>query len=186
MGGSSRPGSSRVSMFSDDQEEVKIPIIEQQDSRAKHLAAKAGEWNEPGVREGLYTASLIYMKHHGNESRGGKLSSSKTVRLECGEVIGEASRILRMSIDARGRYRAMKQKIFRHAFVSPFEMMEMLMAINGEKEAKYRIIPGTAGGERVYSTLNIMMEAANEKSSVRWGWAKSMRKFDCWEAMRAG
>ena len=41
-----------------------------------------------------------------------------------------------MSIDAREWYRAMKQKIFRHAFVSPFEMMEMLMAINGEKEAK--------------------------------------------------
>ena len=60
MGGNSRPGSSRVSMFSDDQEEAKIPITEQQDSRMKHLAVKAEEWNEPGVREGIYTASLIY------------------------------------------------------------------------------------------------------------------------------
>ena len=59
MGGDSRPGSSRVSMFSDDQEELKIPIVEQQDSRAKHLAVKAEEWNEPGVREGIYTASLM-------------------------------------------------------------------------------------------------------------------------------
>ena len=70
MGGNRRPGSSRVSMFSGDQEEVKIPITEQQDSQKKHLAVKAEEWNEPGVREGLYTASLIYMKTHGNDSWG--------------------------------------------------------------------------------------------------------------------
>ena len=74
-------------MFSDDQEEVKIPIIEQQDSREKHLAAKADEWNEPGVREGLYTSSLIYLKTHGNDSRGRKLNSSETVRIERGEVL---------------------------------------------------------------------------------------------------
>ena len=67
MGGNSRPGSGRTPTFGGDQEEAKIPITEQQDSRMKHLAAKAEEWNEPGVREGLYTASLIYMKHHGND-----------------------------------------------------------------------------------------------------------------------
>ena len=60
-----------------------------------------------------------------------------------------------MSIDAREWYHAMKQKIFRHAFVSPFGMMEMLMAINDEKEDKYRTRPGTAGGEIAYATLNI-------------------------------
>ena len=88
MGGSSRPGSSRVSMFIDGQEEVKIPITEQQDSRAKRLAVKAEGRNEPGVREGLCAASLIYLKTHGNESRGSKLNSSETVRLERGEVLG--------------------------------------------------------------------------------------------------
>ena len=147
MGGDIRPGSGRMSTFSGDQEEVKIPIIEQQDSRMKNLAAKAEEWDGPGVREGLYTSSLIYMKHHGNESRGGKLNSSETVRLERGEVIGEAARTQWVSIDAREWYRAMKQKISRHAFVSPFGMAEMLMAINDEKEDKYRTRPGTAGGK---------------------------------------
>ena len=134
MRGNSRPGSSRVSMFSGDQEEVKIPITEQQDSRMKHLAAKAEELNEPGVREGIYTASIIYMETHGNASRGSNLNSSETVRLECGEVLGEAAGILWMSIDARERYRDMKNKISKHAFVSPFEMME-IMAANDEKEA---------------------------------------------------
>ena len=69
----SRPGSalgSRVSIFSDDQEGRKIPIVEQQDSRMKHLAVKAEEWNEPGVREGIYTASLMYIRTNGNESSG--------------------------------------------------------------------------------------------------------------------
>ena len=70
MGGNSRPGSSRVSMFIDDQEEAEIPIAEQQDSRMKHLAVKAEERNEPGVLEGIYTASLMYMKTRGNDSSG--------------------------------------------------------------------------------------------------------------------
>ena len=73
MGGNSRPGSalgSRVSIFSDDQEERKIPIVEQQDSRAKHLAVKAEDRGEPGVREGIYTASLMYIRTNGNESSG--------------------------------------------------------------------------------------------------------------------
>ena len=67
MGGSppaSRP-SSGVSMFSENQytpEEARIPINEQQGSRMRHLAVKDEEWNEPAVLEGLYIASLIYMK----------------------------------------------------------------------------------------------------------------------------
>ena len=72
MGDNSRPGSNRVSIFSDDQEESKIPIVEQQDSRAEHLAVKAEERNELGVREGIYTATLMYMKTNGNDSSGGQ------------------------------------------------------------------------------------------------------------------
>ena len=63
---------SRVSVFSDDQEERKIPIAEQQDRRKKHLDVKAEERNGPGVREGVYTASLMYIRTHGNESLGSK------------------------------------------------------------------------------------------------------------------
>ena len=148
MGDNSRPGSSRVSMFSDDQEEAKIPIAEQQDSRAKHLAVKAEERNEPGVREGIYTATLMYMGTHGNDSSGSKLNSIETVKFERGKVIGDEAGILWKSVDVKEWYHAMKQKIFRHAFVSPFEAMGMIMMVNGEKEPKFRIIPGTAGGEK--------------------------------------
>ena len=91
---SSRP-SSRVSMFSEDRytsEDGRTPIIDQQDSRMQHLAVKAGEWNEHGVREGIYTASLIYMEQRGNDSSGSKLNSQETAKQECGEAIGEAAR----------------------------------------------------------------------------------------------
>ena len=142
---------------------MKIPIIEQQDSRMKQLAVKAEEWNEPGVREGLYAASLIYMKTHGNDSSGSKLNSSGSIRFERGEVIGEEAGVIRKSVDARGWYHAMKQKISRRAFFSPLEAMEMLMAINGEKVPKFRITPGTAGEKRMYATLNIMADAAIEQ-----------------------
>ena len=84
-GGNSRPESalgSRMSVFSDDQEEKKIPIAEQRDSRKKHLAVKAEEWNEPGVREGIYTASLMYIRTHGNDSSGSKLNSLETAKKE--------------------------------------------------------------------------------------------------------
>ena len=102
----------------------------------QHLAVKAEEWNEPGVREGIYIASMIYMENRGNESWGSKLNRSETVRQERGEVLGEAAGCLWMSIDARERYRAMKLRIPKRAFVSPFEMMEMHMAVSDEKEAK--------------------------------------------------
>ena len=99
-----------------------------------HLAVKAEEWDEPGVREGIYTASMIYMRQRGNESRGSKLNSSETVRRECGEAMGKAAQCMWTSIDAREWYHAMELKIFKHAFASPFEMMEMLMAINDGKK----------------------------------------------------
>ena len=151
MGGNSRPGSAlgrRVSMFSDDQEERKIPIVEQQDSRMKHLAVKEEEWDEPGVREGIYTASLTYIRTNGNASSGSKLNSIETVKMELGKVIGGETGYLWKSVDAKEWYRAMKQKIFRHAFISPFEAMEMLTMANGEKEPRFQIRPGTAGKKR--------------------------------------
>ena len=129
-------------MFSEDQyaaEDGSVPITEQQGCRMQRLAVKAEEWNEPGVREGLYTASMIYMEQCGNDSWGCKLDSSETVRQECGEVVGGAARVMWASIDARGRCRAMKLKISNRAFASPFGMMEMLMAVNAEKGPKYRI-----------------------------------------------
>ena len=153
-------------MFSGDQyaaEDGRVPITEQQDSRMQHLAVKAEEWDEPGVREGLYTASLIYMKQCGNDSWGSKLNSSEAVRQECGEVAGEAARVTWASIDAREWYRAMKLKIPKPAFASPFGMMETLMAVSAEKEPKYRIRVGQTGKKIPYATLNIMLQSANEQ-----------------------
>ena len=48
-------------------------------------------------------------------------------------------------------------KIAKHAFVSPFEMLEMLTAINPGKEPNLRIRVGQSGRPRgaVYATLNI-------------------------------
>ena len=66
-----------------------IPIVEQQDSQQKHLAVKAEERNEPGVREGIYTSSLMYIMTLGNESSGSKLNSVEAVKKELGKVIGE-------------------------------------------------------------------------------------------------
>ena len=66
-------------------------------------------------------------------------------------------------MDAKEWYRAMKQKIFRHAFISPFEAMEMLMMTNGEKEPMFQIIPGTSGKKKTYAALNIMKDAAREQ-----------------------
>ena len=37
------------------------------------------------------------------------------------------------------------------------------MAVNDEKEAKYRIRPGSTGKKVVYATLNIMMQSAKEQ-----------------------
>ena len=54
----------------------------------------------------------------------------------------------------------MKQMIFGHAFVSPFEMMGMLTTGNDEKEARYRIRVGSAGKIVAYATINVMMEAS--------------------------
>ena len=95
--GDSRPNSrpsSRVSIFSEDQygaEDGRIPITEQHARRMQHLAAKAGEWGEPGIREGIHTDSMVYMMSCGNESWGSKLDSSKTMRQKRGELLGEAA-----------------------------------------------------------------------------------------------
>ena len=165
MGGNSRPGSalgSWMSVFSDDQEERGIPIVEQQDSRMKHLAVKAEEWNEPGVREGIYTASLMYIKSNGNDSSGSKLNSVETVKKELGKVTGDEAGYLWKSVDVKEWYRAMKQKIFRCAFVSPFDAMGMLMVENGEKNRGFRS-DQERQGRKMYATLNITKEAAQEQ-----------------------
>ena len=41
--------------------------------------------------------------------------------------------IERYSVDVREWYHGVKLEIFKHAFVSPFDMLEMLMVINTEK-----------------------------------------------------
>ena len=146
MGDHSRPASGvsscRMSMFSDDDQDREIPIVAQQDSQEKHLAVKAEEWNESGVREGIYTASLMCIMTMGNESSGGKLNSVETVKKELGKVIGEETGYLWMSVDAKEWFHALKHKTFRHAFISPYEAMEMLMRANDEKEPRFQIRPG--------------------------------------------
>ena len=52
------------------------------------------------------------------------------------------------SVDVKEWYRAMKQKIFRHVFISPFEALEMLMVANGEKEPMFQTRPGTTGRKK--------------------------------------
>ena len=89
------------------------------------------------------------MKTYGTDSRGSKLSSSETVRLERGEVMGGAAGCLWVSIDAREWYRDTKLRIPKRAFVSPFEVMEMPVAVDDEKEAKYLIGVGSAGKSRI-------------------------------------
>ena len=163
--GPNRRPSSRASIFSDDQygtEDGRIPITEQKDSRLKHLAVKAEDWNETSVRECLYTASLIYIKNVWSDSRGSKLNCSETVKEERGKVIGLEANCLWESVDVREWYHAMKQEISKHAFVSPYELMEMLMSINEGKEARHRTRVGTAG-KVPYSTLNVMNQAAQEQ-----------------------
>ena len=66
----------------------------------------------------------------------------------------------------RDWYHAMRLRIFKHAFVSPFEMMEMLMLVNAEKEPMFKIRVGVAGvnnGLGKYATLNIIEESAQTK-----------------------
>ena len=168
MGGRSRPtsgvSSCRMSIFSDDQEDRRIPIVEQKDSQEKHLAVKAEEWNESDVQEGIYTASLMYIMTLGYESTGAKLNSVETVKKELGKVIGLEAGYLWMGVDVKEWFYALKQKTFRHAFISPYEAMEMLMKANDDKEPRFQIRPGQAGKTvRLYATLNIMKDAAREQ-----------------------
>ena len=128
-----------MSVFIDDQEEKKIPIAEKEDSKKKHLAFKAQEWNEPGAREGIYTETSMYLLSHGNDSSESKLNCIEAVKKELGNVTGEETGWLRRNIDVEDWYRVMKRKLYKHAFVSPFEAMGMLVMANGEKEPRFKI-----------------------------------------------
>ena len=77
----------------------------------------------------------MYLLSHGNESSGSKLNCLEAAKKELGKVIGGETGWLRKSVDAKERYRVAKQKLFKHAFISPFDAMEMLMVANGEKRA---------------------------------------------------
>ena len=97
MGDHSRPtsgvSSCRMSVFSDDREDRRVPIVEQQDRQEKHLGVKAEEWNEAEVQEGIYTASLMYIMTLGNDSTGAKLNSLETVKKGTGESDRNRNRI---------------------------------------------------------------------------------------------
>ena len=70
---------------------------------------------------------------------------------------------MRKNVDAKDWFRVTKQKLYKHAFASPFEAMGMLMVENGEKEPRFQIRAGTAGKKnKTYATLNIMKETARE------------------------
>ena len=68
-----------------------------------------------------------------------------------------------MSVDVREWYHVTKLKVSKHAFVSPFEMMEMLTMVNVGKKLKYRIRVGQTGKKIQYETLNIMVQSAHEQ-----------------------
>ena len=57
----------------------------------------------------------------------------------------------------------MKQKMSKHAFISPFEAMEMLMMENDDKEPMFQTRPGTTGKKKTYAALNITKDAAHEQ-----------------------
>ena len=54
--------------------------------------------------------------------------------------------------------------IFKHAFVIPFGMMEMMMLANAEKEPRFKVRVGQAGGKNIdgkYATLHIIEGCAD-------------------------
>ena len=70
------------------------------------------------------------------------------------------------NVDVGDWYRAMRLRIFNHAFVSPFEMMEMLMIVTAEKDPMYKIRVGVAGVNNSlgrYAALHIIEESATTK-----------------------
>ena len=107
-------------------------------------------------------ATLIFINSSGNWPYGSKLGSLETVRRKCGNAIGDRecqeAGVSWYSVVARERYRGAKLKISKHAFASPFEMLETLMMINPEKEPNFRIREGQAGKPKstAYVTLSIM------------------------------
>ena len=74
-----------------------------------------------------------------------KLNSLEPFKKELVKAIGDETGYLRKSVDAKEWYRAMKRKISKHALISPFEALEMLMMANGEKEPIFQTRPGTTG-----------------------------------------
>ena len=75
----------------------------------------------------------------------------------------EAAGIKWKAVDARDWYRAMRLGIFKHAFVSPFEMMEMLTQANAEEDPMFKIRVGMAGANNSlgrYGALNIIEKSA--------------------------
>ena len=90
----------------------------------------------------------MYIRTQGNDSSGSKLNSLETVKKELGKVIGDEAGYLRKIVGAKEWYHVVKQKIFKRAFVSPFEAMGVLMMANEEKEPMFQIMPGTAGKKR--------------------------------------
>ena len=97
-------------------EENRVPIHEASNSRMQHLAAKAKEWYDASVLEGLYMSTLIYLRESDNWGYGAKLSGYEFVRSECGPVIGTkecaAEGIIWKNVDVREWYRALKGRIF--------------------------------------------------------------------------
>ena len=164
-----RRQSSRQSVFSDGQfvaEESRVPIHEPNNSRMQHLAVKSNERYDSEALGGLYIATLIFIRENGNWTYGSKLNSPEPIRQERGKVIGgeecKAAEVSWGSVDVRDRYHGMKLKISKHAFASPFGMMEMLMMINPEKEPNFKIRVGQAGNKEKYATLNIMGKYAGD------------------------
>ena len=77
----------------------------------QHLAVKANERYDSSVLEGLYMATLIYLKESENWGYGSKLSSPGYIRNERGPVIGgrecAAEGIQWKNADVGDWYRAM-------------------------------------------------------------------------------
>ena len=84
----------------------------------------------------------------------------------------EAAGINWKTVDVREWYHATRLRIFKHAFVSPFEMMEMLMQVNAEKDPMFKIRVGMTGINNSlgrYATLNIIEKSAETEIESKKG-----------------
>ena len=75
------------------------------------------------------------------------MNSVETVKKELGNAIGEETGWLWKNVDVKEWHHVVKQKIFKHAFVRPFEAMEMLMVGNDEKSLGFRSGQERHGGK---------------------------------------